>query len=318
MLHATIEQYCKSLKEDGVYSRATVTNYVCTVRRLKQGFAPTDSMEAVTPASVRKWVAEYRSQHSANTLRQTLTCLHQFFKWCVREGHLLADPSENIPLPKRTAPHHDKFSDAQVKSLLAACERLADPFKCARAKAVYSILTYAGLRRMEVINLKVEDIDLSDRRVEVRHGKGDKARTLYIPPECASAVRSWLKIRPKTSNHRYLFCADNTRRMYLGTLRALLKEIHAIAGVPLPNRPCHTARHSFAQRLRRNRADLEEIADTLGHADISTTTIYLGERSEENKKRMANLASLDTAPPAPTISRQMERQMERKRRRIGL
>jgi integrase/recombinase XerD len=287
MLHATIEQYCKSLKEDGVYSRATVTNYVCTVRRLKQGFAPTDSMEAVTPASVRKWVAEYRSQHSANTLRQTLTCLHQFFKWCVREGHLLADPSENIPLPKRTAPHHDKFSDAQVKSLLAACERLADPFKCARAKAVYSILTYAGLRRMEVINLKVEDIDLSDRRVEVRHGKGDKARTLYIPPECASAVRSWLKIRPKTSNH-------------------------------LPNRPCHTARHSFAQRLRRNRADLEEIADTLGHADISTTTIYLGERSEENKKRMANLASLDTAPPAPTISRQMERQMERKRRRIGL
>ena len=55
-----------------------------------------------------------------------------------------------VPLPKRTAPHHDKLSNAQVKALLAACDKLADSYRCARAKAVYSVLTFSGLRRMEV------------------------------------------------------------------------------------------------------------------------------------------------------------------------
>jgi site-specific recombinase XerD len=157
-------------------------------------------------------------------------------------------------------------------------------------RAVVSVLIYGGLRRKELLDLRVDDVDLAEGRLLIRSGKGRKSRSLYVPEECVEALRDWLAVRQGMGcRHPYLFTTDPRRRMGDNGLNRIMAAVRTMADLGdrtyiMP----HAIRHEVATRLLQNGADLRSIQSILGHSDLKTTSMYL-HTDELQLKRAADL-----------------------------
>src|SRR5262249_50365762 len=134
---------------------------------------------------------------------------------------------------------------AQVQALFAACDRVAgehsslmayrEPLAC----AVLAVLAYCGLRRSEVCNLAVADVDLDAAvpKLTVRHGKGDKSRIVWLHPEAVRHLRAWMQHRPVDESQLFAVPVfrigeTDTAAMTEGRLLGILRELTALSGLP--------------------------------------------------------------------------------------
>lgn len=127
-----------------------------------------------------------------------------------------------------------------------------------------------GLRSSEVLDLKVDDIDWNSGRLAVRQGKGGKDRVLWLSPVDLNLLRGWRERKPESC---YLFTTLSGGRLQARYLRAMVAREAEAAGIGKRVHP-HTLRHTFATDLYRQTKDLRLVQKALGHASITTTTIY--------------------------------------------
>lgn len=143
------------------------------------------------------------------------------------------------------------------------------------AKAIMSLLIYAGLRAGELLSIKLNDVDMNSGRIEIIHGKGKKNRTAYPAAVAMEAIGKWLDLRtPKFLNGKrnesievktdYLFALDSNRRISYQGLCTTLNDVKRIAGlVEKKGLTCHAIRHGFAKRMMENNANIREIQAAL-------------------------------------------------------
>jgi integrase len=219
-------------------------------------------------------------------------------------------------MPKKDAAQRVITSDAEIAKLMEACERQADERQVALSRALLSVLVYGGLRRQEALDLRLGDVDLEDRSILIRSGKGRKSRKLYPCPECMVAIREWLALRGECT-HDWLWAYDKGRRVHHGALHSILQEIKAVAGLKTAKHILpHSLRHAAATRLLRNGANLRDIQTFLGHSSVTVTAVYL-HSDEESQRKIATLGSLqqhtpgrqeEPARPTGRLQRQSTRQ----------
>ncbi len=123
--------------------------------------------------------------------------LRSLGQYALAHGLLKEAPSRTFRLPSYDAAERPQIADADLLTLLAACERIADPRRSALARAMLSTLIYTGVRFSEFLAFKLTYLDLKARTLQVKHGKGGKARTLYLCDECYLALSLWLPERGK-------------------------------------------------------------------------------------------------------------------------
>lgn len=126
-----------------------------------------------------------------------------------------------------------------------------------------------GLRREEMCNLKLEDVDLVAQHVHVWHGKGDKERFVPLPDKLVPIVRQWVGSR----RSGYLVTDDKGRRLATVTLYWRITRLGQYAGFTRKIKP-HTLRHTFATRIYEQTGDIRLVQALLGHDDISSSQIY--------------------------------------------
>ena len=143
-----------------------------------------------------------------------------------------------------------------------------------RTPASCSSPAHCGLRRAEVVGLEVSDVDLRSRWLRVRRGKGGKGRSVPLVPEAAEAVGDWLELRPEV-DHGALFVGIHGERLNVGGMAKVFRDVADRAGVDREGVTLHTLRHTFASLLLQEGCDLIAIQELLGHADLSSTAIYL-------------------------------------------
>ena len=137
-------------------------------------------------------------------------------------------------------------------------------------RCIVSLLYSAGLRRNELLELKLEDIDGKRMLVRVRSGKGNKDRYSILSERLLKELRLYyLKWRPKT----YLFEGPRGSRYSAESVAKIVQGAAKRAGIMKHVTP-HMLRHSFASHLLQSSGDLRAVQEMLGHADISTTQIY--------------------------------------------
>src|ERR1019366_280676 len=247
----------------GHNSRRTRYSYVSRVRTYLRSL-PSDDL--FTEANIRTYIS-----HMADTLRPAtcyimLCAINKFAVYLLDQGLIPANPAEKIRSPKLDKPRRETPNEAQVTALMTACARVRHPYRSALARAVVFTFVMSGLRRAELLALRIPDIDIAAATIYVRHGKGDRARTGRIGGACIAALSDYLAIRPSCKdNHVFLL----RQGCYMGDqgLSTLLRDLFAIADMPgsralLP----HGLRHAFATRLRQNGVDLEEIQEQIGRA----------------------------------------------------
>ena len=277
---ADIEAFIDALwLEDGLAAntlaayRRDLTLYAAWLRQ-REGLPLLGTQEQ----HLQAYFADRHASTRASTANRRLAALRRFFQWALRARQLAADPSMAL-LPARTPVRVPKtLSEAQVEALLAAPD--TGTALGLRDRAMLELMYACGLRVSELVRLKMFEISLNDGALRVS-GKGSKDRMLPFGEVAEDWLRRYLQraraelLGARQSDDLFVTSAGPApgRAMSRVMFWSLIKRYAVQAGIHAPLSP-HTLRHAFATHLLNHGADLRVVQQLLGHADISTTTIY--------------------------------------------
>ena len=166
------------------------------------------------------------------------------------------------------------LTDDDAIALIRACSRRGSAG--IRNAALIAVLWRAGLRLGEALDLKPRDLDLDHATLRVRHGKGDRSRTVGLDEQTIALVARWTDRRAKLgiNGRAALFSTLNGTRLDQSYVRHALSRLREKAGLER-RAHAHGLRHSFAAGLAREGVPMNVIRDSLGHSSLSTTDRYL-------------------------------------------
>ena len=210
----------------------------------------------------------------ATSANRRLTVLKRYFRWALRERFITADPTLKLQSAKQALRVPKVMSEAQVEALLAAPDEATALGQ--RDRAMLELMYASGLRVSELVGLKTFHLGLNEGVLRVM-GKGKKERLVPFGQIAREAVVLYLaEARPailKGQQTEDLFVTGHGRGMSRVMFWMLVKKYALLTDITSPLSP-HTLRHAFATHLLNHGADLRAVQMLLGHADISTTTIY--------------------------------------------
>ena len=213
-----------------------------------------------------------RSDEETTTIAHNLTVIKNFHKYLLKEKLVKEDVSEFIERPKLKKSLPKALSPEDIDNLLDI--KLDTPFDY-RNKAMLELMYGCGLRVSELINLEMNDIDITNCLIRIL-GKGSKERDIPLGEYSIYYLNEYIERRPlllKKKACNKLFLNNHglgmTRQGFFKNLKAILED----KGLNSNISP-HTLRHSFATHLVNRGADLRSVQEMLGHSDISTTKIY--------------------------------------------
>jgi integrase/recombinase XerD len=247
------------------FSPATTRAYIGAVERFARYFGkPPDQLG---PEHIREYQAHllHRRKLKPGTVVGQVAALRFFFVRTLKRRF----PPDSIPYPKYT--HH------RVPNILSLEEvaRLIDAASNLQARAILMLLYSTGIRRSELVRLRVEDIDSERMIVHIRQGKGGKDRDVPLPPALLDTLREyWRWKKPKTWLFPRGIAKRGDQHLTDKAVWYVCAEAARHAGLKKRVAP-HMLRHSFATHLLENGADLPTIQILLGHADLEATSIYL-------------------------------------------
>ena len=229
----------------------------------------------------------FSARHSvtkATSANRRLTVFKRYFRWALRERFISADPTLKLQSARQALRVPKVMSEAQVEALLAA--PTADTALGQRDRAMLELMYASGLRVSELVGLKTFHLSLNEGVLRVM-GKGNKERLVPFGQLAREAIVRYIKDgRPdilKGQQTDDLFVTSHGQGMSRVMFWMLVKKYALRAGIHSPLSP-HTLRHAFATHLLNHGADLRAVQMLLGHADISTTTIYTHVARERLKK----------------------------------
>lgn len=252
-------------------SEATVRTYHHALQQFNQwldGCGTT--LEHFSRTDVQQYVTYMASKKkTAATINKVYSAIKKFCRWakkldCIEELHIIKAPDY-----KQTAP---KALDKLERSRL---ERNVDRNGNKRDYAIVRTLLYTGLRVSELVSLDRSDVDLSDRKGElkVRAGKGNKERTLPLDVDTRRVIRRYLEER--TDGNEALFISNRDKRISVRSVQHLLEQHDLNA---------HQLRHTFITGLVRANQDISVIQSLSGHSSAGMILRY-SKPSEEDKLR---------------------------------
>jgi integrase/recombinase XerD len=216
----------------------------------------------------------YKLGMTTRTTARILSSLRRFYGYFLRENEIKTDPTTLISAPKTPRDLPQSLTENEVEILLAA-PQLALP-RGQRDKAMLEMLYAAGLRVSELVDLKFEQINLSQGVVQIV-GKGGRERLVPVGEEALESLEMYLKNgRNMLLNGRqsdYIFVTNRGGNMTRQAFWHIIKRYAFHADITKPLSP-HTLRHAFATHLLNHGADLRVVQLLLGHVNLSTTQIY--------------------------------------------
>jgi len=232
------------------------------------------SIDQTTEADLLAYAVTRHAGSKATSSNRRLTVFKRYFRWALREHLVQSDPTLKLLAARQPLRVPKTLSEAQVEALLAAPD-VSTPLGL-RDRTMLELMYASGLRVSELVTLKTVHLGLTEGALRVT-GKGSKERLVPFGEEAHVWLERYLAqargeiLHGQASDALFVTARGGamTRQMFWKLVKA-----HALrGGVAVPLSP-HTLRHAFATHLLNHGADLRAVQMLLGHADISTTTIY--------------------------------------------
>jgi integrase/recombinase XerD len=264
----TIEAYRRDLRLWGEY---------CRLKRIDPA-APRREQLTRFLESLRAGSAPANVPMSSSSVARMLVSVRALYRFLATEGAIETNPAARLRAPKRPRAIPRAIS---VEDIARLVELPPDTLLGRRDAAMLELLYGAGLRISELVALDVDDIDLDNRSVLVRAGKGSKSRRVPMGRKASTATGAYLSVsRPqlaakaaaKTSAGALFLNARGARLSRQGAWKVLKNHARA-AGLGDKVSP-HTLRHSFATHMLDAGADIRVVQELLGHASLATTQVY--------------------------------------------
>ncbi|HRH87940.1 MAG TPA: site-specific tyrosine recombinase XerD [Rubrivivax sp.] len=273
---ASIERFIDALWiEDGLATQ-TLTAYRRDLELLARWLAADQArgIDEARELDLLGYMAQRHDATRATTANRRLSVFKRYWRWALRERRVDADPTLKLQAGRTPLRVPKTLSEAQVEALLAAPD--ADTPLGLRDRTMIELMYASGLRVSELVGLKTVYVSLDEGALRVT-GKGSKERIVPFGAEAHAWVRRYLAearaaiLKGQASDALFVTARGGpmTRQMFWKLIKAHARQ----AGIHAPLSP-HTLRHAFATHLLNHGADLRAVQMLLGHADISTTTIY--------------------------------------------
>ena len=215
-----------------------------------------------------------KDRGKASSSNRRLTVFKRYFRWALRERYISADPTLKLLAAKQALRVPETLTEAQVEALLNAPDA-ATPLGL-RDRTMLELIYASGLRVSELVGLKVLNVSMNEHVLRT-FGKGSKERIVPFGEHASDWLQRYLhNARPAILQSQQtddLFVTSRGAGMGRVAFWMIVKKHALTAGITVPLSP-HTLRHAFATHLLNHGADLRAVQMLLGHADISTTTIY--------------------------------------------
>lgn len=277
-----VERFLRYLKEERGYSDNTIAAYRNDLSQfvavLDQAMA--GSVEAWTEVDqkVMQTYGEYldNKSYASSTVARKVASVKSFFSF-MRDSDLLPnDPTASLNAPKVEKKLPRILSPEEIERLLAEPAKGTTP-KALRDRALLELLYATGMRVSELIALKMEDLEFARSRVYCV-GRDGGRRELHMTPRALEALSAYLEngrdVLLQDRVESTLFLNQRGRQLTRQGLWLIIKSYAEAAGLGQDVTP-HTIRHSCAAHRLAQGTDLQEVRDLLGHANISTTQVYL-------------------------------------------
>jgi integrase/recombinase XerC len=278
-MHADAEHaltaFFDQLKVEVRASEHTIKSYQRDIRHL---------IRYCTDKAIDRWIdlkqsdirAHIASRHrrgiSSKSLQRELSAIRSFYNFLLKKRLAESNPAQYVKAPKQSRKLPKTLDVDQISGLLGAG---TSSILEIRDVAMFELFYSSGLRLSEMTALDLTDIDLPDRSLIVRAGKGGKSRLLPIGGKAVDALEKWLTQRLKmtAAAEPALFVSSRGTRLGQRSVQSRLAQWCRKKGIAEHLHP-HMLRHSFASHLLESSQDLRAVQELLGHSNISTTQIY--------------------------------------------
>ncbi|MFQ5896628.1 MAG: site-specific tyrosine recombinase XerD [Candidatus Methylomirabilia bacterium] len=271
-----VEEFLEALETEGRAAPNTLSAYGRDLRRFQRFLRERSwGLHEVGVEGLSQYLLALRRQGlGPRSVARHLSALRGFYRFLLREGRLLSDPTDLLEAPRPPSRLPRTLLPQEVARLIES----PDPSDALglRDRALLELLYATGMRASECLSLQIEEVNLSAGYV-VPTGKGGRQRLIPVGGEALSWLRRYLKDARARLARRgdpgTLFVNRRGRPLSRQGLWGIIKTAARRSGMQRVVSP-HTLRHSFASHLLEGGADLRSVQAMLGHADITATQIY--------------------------------------------
>lgn len=233
------------------------------------------TIEKATFSDIRKWIVSLHNRSiNFRSINRKISALKSFYTFLKKIGQIAVSPMDKGDFSLKTEKKIKlPFSENEIQKVLSDFDE--DSFESLRNKAIIELFYATGIRRSELIELKISDLDLSSNQLKVL-GKRNKERIVPILPPVKEILESYLKIRQEIdvkNSQNMLFLVKNGKKMYPTLVYRIIKSYFSAVTTKKDVSP-HVLRHSFANHLLDKGADLNTIKELLGHSSLAATQVY--------------------------------------------
>ena len=276
-------------------SENTIKNYKLDLVQFCK-VAGLDGIEDVSRADAENFILWLANKGTAASTRcRKISAIQSLFKWAEDCGIVQKNAVGGLAKPKIPQKKVLAMSAEEVQKVLWVAKNRNQHHKdFFRNLTMIALLFASGLRRNELVNIKVGDVFLPDNALLVREGKGDKQRIVYYNDDAKALLSEWIvrhrKLYKHAENSEYLFVTEKSEKMNPATVNMVVNGLYEEAGIKEKGYGVHSTRRSFATAVYDATKDVVVVQNLLGHSNPQVTMRYIGV-DEGSKKQAAQLVN---------------------------
>ena len=279
-----IIQFLKYLELEKRYSPNTVSSYSVDLNQFQDYLKLTydTDVKSVNHQMLRSWVLHLTNSIQSKSINRKITSLKSFYKYLFLIGEMKTNPSLKLSYSKVVKKIPAFIVEDQINSLLDNFV-FQDNYDGVLDRLIIDLFYSTGIRRSELINIKLFDVDLSANKLKVL-GKRNKERFVPLNKELKKSIESYLEQRSNISSvidKSFFLLTKKGKKLYPSLVYRRVRKYLLMTSSNKINP--HVLRHTFATHMLNNGADLNAIKEILGHANLAATQIYTHNSIKELK-----------------------------------
>jgi len=288
----SIKSFIDYLQLEKKYSQNTVKAYENDIKSFsefnKKEFGQS-SLNKANYSQIRSWIVKLvESKISNRSINRKISSLNTYYKFLLKIQEIKENPLHNHKALKTKKIIQLPFSEKEVINALDI-NNFKDSYEGKRDRLIIEMLYSTGIRRIELVSIKLKDIDFSSSRIKVL-GKRNKERFIPMLESTILLVKEYLDYRAELNRIKdkdFLFLTSKGEKIYENLVYRITNKYFDYVSSKVKKSP-HILRHSFATHLLNNGADLNAVKDLLGHSSLAATQVYTNRSIEEIKKVYSN------------------------------
>lgn len=283
-----IKTFLEYLLLEKKYSQLTVTAYKKDISAFQQYLEDSSSnkdLKEVSYQDIRQWIIHMVNLGMSNrTVNRKVSALNSFYKYLIKIEEISSNPLSTHKALKTSKKNQIPFSETEINAVLNTISH-AKTFEGARNKLIIELFYATGIRRIELINIKLKDIDLENKTVKIL-GKRNKERLIPLIQTIITSINQYLNYRDELENSNqcdYLLVTQKGVKLYETLVYRIIKDYFSVVSSKIKKSP-HILRHSFATHLLNKGAEINAVKELLGHSSLAATQVYTHNSIAQLKK----------------------------------